>query len=1212
MPCPPPYPFRRCLDTDMTEKSSTPPYFPHDIQITSQHWRSLDLGTLSRTITERGIPDIIFYRQLALKLNRQRTSGQPLVHAGQLNLYVTLQKIYRHLIDVLAESQQPDLLHDALRRAGMNPGGAEAAKVLACFVEIFPPAAVLAGIVDPDGWLGHSDTATERQRAVLRELLLLRTAAGNPAIDSFRGILDDRELAKVSSYRKLVDGMGAALARGPLLPGFDMTLVEALRAPIKASPDSLSGQVGYIRDHWNVLLPAELLQEVAIAFDILLEEEREWGGAGEPGPPPVMEFGLPGRHGGAGGVGGGGSSVFAGYDYPEYEHFSPDADWMSNVVMMAKMVYVWLEQLSRQHGYAIVRLDQVPDAELDRLAAAGFTGLWLIGVWERSPASQRIKQLCGNPDAIASAYSLFDYEIAADLGGWAALGSLRERALKRGIRLASDMVPNHTGIYSRWVMQHPHWFVQTDYPPFPTYQFNGEDLSHDQDICIQIEDGYWTKSDAAVVFKHHDRRDGRTRYIYHGNDGTSIPWNDTAQLNYLIPEVREAVIQTILHVARNFPIIRFDAAMTLAKKHYQRLWYPVRGLGGGIPSRAEHGMSREEFDAVFPAEFWREVVDRVSAEVPDTLLLAEAFWLMEGYFVRTLGMHRVYNSAFMNMLKTEENAKYRQTIRNVLEFNPEVLKRFVNFMNNPDEKTAVEQFGTQGKYFGACVLLATMPGLPMFGHGQIEGYHEKYGMEYKRAYWDEAVDAGLVRGHEMWIFPLLRLRWLFSGSENFVLYDFHAGSTVDENVFAYSNRVGSQRALVLYHNRHATTAGWIRESAAFAVKVDNGDTELQRTTLGVALSLNDDARVFHAFRDATSGLEYLRNGREMREKGLYAELGEYQFHVFMDFRELCDDMDGRWGKLCSALNGRGVENLEDELKQQRYASLNSAFQACLALVPESDKDVLSATTERAEELVHAAQRFLVVLNAELEGDAGAVDATLNAIPAGLTLLASIRTVKTVSKDAQAFQARLLKLLDSAAGTRLLLAWLLLRETGIDANAFGLDYTLGRMLTQAAGGLPTIDSQRAVQLLRAMLTCRVADGTGKKKESSIREMAFAQPECCDFMQVHTSGGVKWFNKERFEELSEWLAVMTLARLAEQRPAGRAFVTWLAATERHLKQRAELAAHAGYRTVLFLRLLETTGNVECTDICAKIKPKAAGKKDQDIQGATRTRQTKPLKD
>jgi hypothetical protein len=95
---------------------------------------------------------------------------------------------------------------------------------------------------------------------------------------------------------------------------------------------------------------------------------------------------------------------------------------------------------------------------------------------------------------------------------------------------------------------------------------------------------------------------------------------------------------------------------------------------------------------------------------------------MEGYFVRTLGMHRVYNSAFMNMLKMEDNANYRTTIRTVLEFSPEVLKRFVNFMNNPDEKTAVEQFGKDDKYFGTAAMMVTLPVLPRFGDGQIEGF----------------------------------------------------------------------------------------------------------------------------------------------------------------------------------------------------------------------------------------------------------------------------------------------------------------------------------------------------------------------------------------------------------------------------------------------------------------------------------------------------------
>ena len=107
-------------------------------------------------------------------------------------------------------------------------------------------------------------------------------------------------------------------------------------------------------------------------------------------------------------------------------------------------------------------------------------------------------------------------------------------------------------------------------------------------------------------------------------------------------------------------------------------------------------MDLETFNQQVPGEFWREVVDRVAKEVPDTLLLAEAFWMMEGYFVRTLGMHRVYNSAFMHMLRDEDNAKYRRGIRDTLAYSPAVLNRYVNFMNNPDEETAAEQFGKVG------------------------------------------------------------------------------------------------------------------------------------------------------------------------------------------------------------------------------------------------------------------------------------------------------------------------------------------------------------------------------------------------------------------------------------------------------------------------------------------------------------------------------------
>jgi hypothetical protein len=475
------------------------------------------------------------------------------------------------------------------------------------------------------------------------------------------------------------------------------------------------------------------------------------------------------------------------------------------------------------------------------------------------------------------------------------------------------MVPNHMGLDSPWVVEHPDWFLSCPDPPYPAYSFEGTELSSDGRVSLKLEDHYWDRSDAAVVFRRRDQQSGETRFIYHGNDGTSFPWNDTAQLDYLNPAAREAVIQAILGVARRFPIIRFDAAMVLAKRHIQRLWYPDAG-GGGIPSRAGHGVSRAQFDRAMPREFWREVVDRVATEAPGTLLLAEAFWLMEGYFVRTLGMHRVYNSAFMVMLRDERNAEYRSVLRNTLEFDPDILQRWVNFMNNPDERTSVDQFGRGEKYFGVATLLATLPGLPMFGHGQVEGFEERYGMEFRRALRDEPVDEGLEREHWRRLVPLLHRRSLFAGAREFLLYDCRdASGNVNEDVFAYSNRGGSAAALVLYHNRYAATRGIIRWSAAYAEKQPNGTRVVRQRTLleGLGLAHAPDDALLRC-RDQVSGHEFLYRVRELREHGLRLELGAYGSRVLLDWSEVA--RDGRpWDELAGALAPEGTPDLERAL-----------------------------------------------------------------------------------------------------------------------------------------------------------------------------------------------------------------------------------------------------------------------------------------------------------
>ena len=832
------------------------------------------------------------------------------VSAGSINAMGLIDEILHYCCMLYRKTKLSTAFSDALKDLDNKYGKENIDELLLQFNTEFPPTAVYRGEITLEKYMSETsiDVGTGKLRSnresSFEEMIMLHLENENPAFLPFSIMFNDQKLGKNPLYHKTWADIQRYFAKLPVFGPFNHDLINFLREPVVFSPTSLRGQLDYIYKNWFTLL-GEWLKRLLAGLDTLNEEEKAaWHGVnGGDVDVPVMSF----------------ENLMN-----EYERFSPDRDWMPKVVLMAKTVLVWLDQLTKKYNRPINRLDQIPDEELDALRDEGFTGLWLIGLWERSNASRRIKQICGNPEAAASAYSLMDYNIASNLGGWEALENLRARLWKRGIRLASDMVPNHTGMDSRWIVEKPDLFVQRRDNPFPQYSYNGENLSKDPRVGVYLEDHYYSKTDCAVVFKRVDHATGDTRYIYHGNDGTGMPWNDTAQIDFLNPKAREEVIQEILHVARNFPIIRFDAAMVLAKKHIRRLWYPEPGHGGDIATRSETGLSTQQFNDAIPNEFWREVVDRVAKEVPDTLLLAEAFWMMEGYFVRTLGMHRVYNSAFMNMLKKEENQKYRDTVKNTIKFDPQILKRYVNFMNNPDEETAVAQFGKGDKYFGVCTLMVTMPGLPMFGHGQIEGFEEKYGMEYTKAYRNETPDRGLYDRHCHDIFPLMKKRYLFSQSEDFLFYDVWDNGHVNENVFAYSNRAGNERAVVFYNNKYERASGWIKQSCEYAVKTGE-NIKLQSRSIAEGLGLTDEPDNYLIFREQRSGLWYVRKSSDICHNGLFLSLNGFESQVLLDIIQLRDTEDKKYSILCSELNGRGCYNLDEEWDEIRFKELYKAL-----------------------------------------------------------------------------------------------------------------------------------------------------------------------------------------------------------------------------------------------------------------------------------------------
>jgi hypothetical protein len=523
-----------------------------------------------------------------------------------------------------------------------------------------------------------------------------------------------------------------------------------------------------------------------------------------------------------------------------------------------------------------------------------------------------------------------------------------------------------------------------------------------------------------------------------------------------------------------------------------------------------------------PTEFWREVVDRVAAEAPDTLLLAEAFWMLEGYFVRTLGMHRVYNSAFMHMLRDEDNAGYRTVVKDTLAFDPEILKRYVNFMNNPDEKTAVEQFGKGDKYFGVATLMATFPGLPMLGHGQVEGFGEKYGMEYRRATLDEQPDPWLVERHEREIFPLLHRRGWFAGADDFLLYDFATDGGVDENVFAFSNGAGPTRSLVVYHNRYASTIGRIRDSVAFAAGGGDGSRRRRRRSLADGLGLaGRPAGDLVAFRDAVGGLEHLRTVGELRD-GLSLRLEAYERHVFWEFRDVADPA-GVWHRVHDRLAGRGVSSLEAALREQELEPVYEALRAAFAA--NAGRQEVAAFVRAVADATGTADGPVDEVVDVIMARRAATDALAEAPPDAL------RPVRAALGDpwhlAVLRGGGLLEPLGRLAPGS---------PTGPTSRAWFDELRLGPVVAAAIreSGLDEATAWSAVERIRVLLVApRPSSIRGRSPADRARRLAAAwleTPETRAALHVNRWQDAEWFDRDAWRELADWTLLVDAVDLA----------------------------------------------------------------------------------
>ncbi len=490
------------------------------------------------------------------------------------------------------------------------------------------------------------------------------------------------------------------------------------------------------------------------------------------------------------------------------------SEWPLHPIVYEINTWVWLEELSQEHGRRVT-LGTVPTVELERLADLGFGAIWLMGVWQRSPASRRIARChpgllaefraalpdFSPADVAGSPYAVYRYEVDPSLGDAEGLASLRSKLAEKGLRLILDFVPNHLAVDHAWVHEHP------------------ERLMHGIEADLVGEpDSYFRAAPGTTA-----------PILAHGRDPNFPGWTDTVQLDYRRPGTRRAMTDVLLTLAARCDGLRCDMAMLIMHDVYVRTW------GGETEPQG--------------AEFWSDGISQVRARYPGFLFLAEAYWDLE-WDLQQLGFDYTYDKRLYDRLLGGNAESVRGHLGAALDYQ----RHLARFVENHDECRAAEAFGPAGGRAAAALCL-TLPGLRLLHEGQLEGRRTRLPVQLGRRR-PEPLDPETAAFY----------RRLLAAVRDPV---FHDGEwKLLDSVEAWpGNR--SNEAIIA----HQWTLG--EEIRVTAMNLSPGNSQCF-----VRLDRPELPGGGWRFDDLVGEAEYVRDGTDLADRGLFLDMVGHGAHLF--------------------------------------------------------------------------------------------------------------------------------------------------------------------------------------------------------------------------------------------------------------------------------------------------------------------------------------------
>jgi glycosidase len=320
-----------------------------------------------------------------------------------------------------------------------------------------------------------------------------------------------------------------------------------------------------------------------------------------------------------------------------------------------------------------------------------------------------------------------------------------------------------------------------------------------------------------------------------GKDPFYPAWPDVVQLNAFHPGLRKAVAGVLSDIAARCDGVRCDMAMLSVSRIFENTWSLRAGEKPGT-------------------EYWAEVISAVRQVSPDFLFMAEAYWDME-WELQQQGFDYCYDKRLYDRLMhdTAENIRLHLTAGQAYQ------RKLVRFIENHDEPRAGSAFHPR-KHRAAAIVIGTVPGARLFHDGQLEGRRVKLPVFLGRRP-DESADPYLQVFYHT-LLKALSTESIRNGRWHLLELSGWPDNQSWQNILAW---------------------GWDSPGEYNLIVVNYSDSDSQ-----AMIKLPWGALAGREWRmtDLLTGIDYVRNGDELINAGLFVDFHPWGFHFMTHIIEI--------------------------------------------------------------------------------------------------------------------------------------------------------------------------------------------------------------------------------------------------------------------------------------------------------------------------------------